>query len=131
MATSGGLHALDYVVLAVMLVISAVIGVYVAFTGGRQRTSAEYLLGNRQMNFFTVGLSVMISFASAIGLMALPTEIYLFGTTYWWTVLSMVAGAILAANTILPVYYRLGISSIYTVCFFFLYFMKICINTKL
>ena len=79
----------DYIVLGLMLLISAAIGVYTACTGGRQRTSEEYLLGNRQMNFFTVGLSIMISFASAIGILAFPTEIYLFGTTYWWTTLSI------------------------------------------
>ena len=112
MATLG---ILDYVVLVFMLAISAVIGVYAAFTGDRQRTSAEYLLGNRQMNFITVGLSVMISFASAINILGIPAEIYLFGTTYWWGLIAHGAGAILVAHTILPVFYRLGITSVYTV----------------
>lgn len=120
-----GLAVLDYAVLAIMLIISAAIGVYSACSGDRQRTSAEYLLGNRQMNFVTVGLSIMISFTSAVGLLSAPTEIYLFGTTYWWTVLSIAAGALLSAHTILPVFYRLGVTSIYTVCIFHLYHVVI------
>ena len=40
----------DYLVLALMLVISSAIGLYYRFTGGRQRTAEEYLLGDKNMS---------------------------------------------------------------------------------
>jgi len=39
----------DYVVFLTTLAISAGIGVYVRFSGGRQKTAEEYLLGDRKM----------------------------------------------------------------------------------
>ena len=105
----------DYISLSLMLVISAVIGLVAAFTGDRQKTSSEYLLANRKMNFFIAGVSIMISFSSAIGIVGLPAEIYFFGTTAWWAVVGNICGTTLVAVTVLPVFYRLKLTSIYTV----------------
>jgi hypothetical protein len=44
-------HSVDYVLFGLMLLISAVIGIYHGCTGGRQNTTSEYLLGNRSMTF--------------------------------------------------------------------------------
>jgi len=45
---SRSFHAVDYAIFALVLVVSLSIGFYHAFTGGRQRTTKEYLLANRQ-----------------------------------------------------------------------------------
>ena len=105
----------DYVSLGFVLLMSAVIGLVVACTGDRQRTSSEYLLADRKMNFFVAGVSIMISFASATGIVATPAEMYFFGTTAWWKDIGTAFGAALVAVTILPVFYRLKLTSIYTV----------------
>lgn len=39
----------DYVVFATTLLISSSIGVYYRFTGGKQKTADEYLLGGKNM----------------------------------------------------------------------------------
>ena len=39
----------DYIVLAITLLVSSGIGVYYRFTGGRQKTAKEYLLGDQNM----------------------------------------------------------------------------------
>jgi sodium-coupled monocarboxylate transporter 8/12 len=41
---------LDYIVFAMTLLVSSGIGIYYRFTGGRQRTAEEYLLGNKNMS---------------------------------------------------------------------------------
>ena len=43
------LHPVDYAVLAVVLAVSMGIGLYYAFTGGRQRTTQEFLLADRRL----------------------------------------------------------------------------------
>ena len=40
----------DYLVLASTLIISSGIGIYYRFTGGKQRTAEEYLLGDKNMS---------------------------------------------------------------------------------
>ncbi len=56
----------DYVVFACMLCVSAGIGVYHAFFGGKQKTTKEYLVANRSMGAIPVGMSLVASFMSAI-----------------------------------------------------------------
>ena len=57
-------QALDYVLFFSMLLISLAIGVFQAFTGGRQKTTAEYLMGNRQLKLAPVALSICVSMIS-------------------------------------------------------------------
>lgn len=105
----------DYVVLAIMLVLSAFVGAYAAFTGGRQRTSAEYLLGDRKMGYVSVGLSIATTFSAATSLLGHPAEIYAYGTTFGWNLLGFAVGALFSCYTSMPLLYRLRITSIYTV----------------
>lgn len=49
----------DYVVLTTILVISAGIGFYYACTGGKQQTTQEYLLADKNMHWFPVASSLL------------------------------------------------------------------------
>ena len=59
----------DYVVFGGVLAISAAIGIYYGCTGGRQRTTAEFLMADRKMHVLPVTLSLLASFMSAITLL--------------------------------------------------------------
>ena len=50
----------DYVVFSIMLLISALIGIWYGCGpgGNKQRTTAEYLLGDRQMKNWPVAISI-------------------------------------------------------------------------
>ena len=48
----------DYVVLFLVLGISAAVGFYYACTGGKQRTTREYYLANKEMHWFPVACSL-------------------------------------------------------------------------
>ena len=64
-----GLHSADYAIFIVFLLVSTGIGVYYAFTGGRQRTTAEFLMGNRRLGVMPIMLSLYMSSVSAIYIM--------------------------------------------------------------
>ncbi len=57
-------HIVDYVVFVALLLISLGIGVFQAFTGGKQRTTFEYLMGNRQLKLAPVALSICVTMIS-------------------------------------------------------------------
>ena len=50
------------------------------FAGGRQATTEEFLMGDRQMSVLPVTLSLLASFISAITLLGTPSEVFLNGT---------------------------------------------------
>ena len=73
MATDDRFSVVDYVVFSVMLLISALIGIwYGCGPGGKQKTTAEYLLGDRQMKNWPVAISLLVSYLSAITILGLP-----------------------------------------------------------
>ena len=49
----------DYLVFGVMLAMSAAVGFYYACTGDKQRTTNEYLLGDKRMHWLPVGCSLL------------------------------------------------------------------------
>ncbi|XP_014671805.1 PREDICTED: sodium-coupled monocarboxylate transporter 1-like isoform X2 [Priapulus caudatus] len=105
--------AVDYVVFAASLVISAGIGVYSACSGGKQSTTKEFLMGNRQMGLFPVTMSLIASFVSAISVLGVPSETYRFGTIYWTMMFATIPAMALTAHIYLPVFYRLQVTSAY------------------
>ncbi|XP_063964575.1 sodium-coupled monocarboxylate transporter 1-like isoform X1 [Lytechinus pictus] len=102
----------DYVVFGVMLVLSAAIGVYSAFSDGRQRTSEEIILGNRKLNPIPVGLSIMATLISAVAIIGTPGEIYSYNTMLMWGLVAYVPACILVALLFLPLYFRIQITSV-------------------
>ena len=44
-----GFHVVDYIIFAATLVVSLGIGIYYAMSGGGQKTTGEYLMGNRNL----------------------------------------------------------------------------------
>ena len=107
--------AVDFTVFAVMLLLSAIIGIYHAFTGGRQRTTKEFLFANRGMMGIPVALSLLASFMSAITILGVPSEIYIYGTQYWLIIASYVILFPAVALVFVPVFRAVEISSSYEV----------------
>ncbi|KAG8431284.1 hypothetical protein GDO86_019120 [Hymenochirus boettgeri] len=104
---------LDYVIFALLLVLSSAIGLYYALSGGKQRTTQEFLLANRSMSFLPVALSLLATFQSAVAILGVPSEIYRFGTEYWFLGCSYILGLLIPAYIFIPVFYRLRLTSTY------------------
>ncbi|XP_073476477.1 sodium-coupled monocarboxylate transporter 1-like [Aquarana catesbeiana] len=116
MATPGDIGTFtvwDYVVFALMLLISAVIGIYYAFAGGGQKTSKDFLMGGRSMTAVPVALSLTASFMSAVTVLGTPSEVYRFGAMFSVFAITYTFTVLISSEVFLPVFYRLGITSTY------------------
>ncbi|XP_069104575.1 sodium-coupled monocarboxylate transporter 1-like isoform X2 [Argopecten irradians] len=76
MASEFGFHVVDYVIFAGMISFSIGIGVYSACSGGGQKTTLEYLLGNRRLKMLPVAVSLVVSFESSILVLGFPAEYF-------------------------------------------------------
>ncbi|XP_029452124.1 sodium-dependent multivitamin transporter isoform X2 [Rhinatrema bivittatum] len=103
----------DYIIFVFLLLLSSGIGLFHAFTGGKQRTTQEFLLADRSMSFLPVALSLLATFQSAVAILGVPSEIYRFGTEYWFLGCSYILGLVIPAHIFIPVFYRLKLTSTY------------------
>ncbi|KAJ8917444.1 hypothetical protein NQ315_005491, partial [Exocentrus adspersus] len=110
--------AIDYVMFSAMLVLSALTGLYY---GCRSRycknvedqTLREYLTGNRNLRPFPVALSLIASYVSGVTILGTPSEIYNFGTQYWFIVIAIWISGLVVAYVYLPVFLKLQVNSSY------------------
>lgn len=109
------LGVVDYVVMAAVLAISVAIGIFTACTGTKQRTTTEFLVGDRTMELLPVSLSVLATFTSAITVLAMPEEVYRYGIDWWWIIISITLVIPTVAHLYLPIFYKLQITSVYEV----------------
>ncbi|XP_050533540.1 putative sodium-dependent multivitamin transporter [Daktulosphaira vitifoliae] len=103
----------DYIVFGLMLMISSSIGIYYRFTGGKQKTTQEYMLGNKNQSAIPVAFSLMASFMSAISLFGLSAENYSRGTQFAVINIGYLIGTPIIAYIFLPVFFKLGNLSVY------------------
>ncbi|XP_034019325.1 sodium-coupled monocarboxylate transporter 1 [Thalassophryne amazonica] len=103
----------DYVVFAVMLVVSAAIGVYFAWVDKGRVSSKEFLTGGRRMTALPVSLSLVATFLSAISMLSAPAEVYRYGAILVFACLSLIFVMVVTSEIYLPVFYRLDITSTY------------------
>uniref|UniRef100_A0A034VML1 Putative sodium-dependent multivitamin transporter n=1 Tax=Bactrocera dorsalis TaxID=27457 RepID=A0A034VML1_BACDO len=103
----------DFAVLITILAISAMIGIYYRYTGGKQKTIKEYLLADQSMTTFPVAVSLMASFMSSITLLGVSSESYQFGTMFCIINLAYIISTPIAAYLFLPVFYRMRTMSVY------------------
>ena len=105
----------DFAVFGIMLFLSTAIGIYHALTEGKRRTTKEFLFANRGMIAIPVTLSLIASFMSAITILGVPAEIYIYGTQYWLIIASYVILFPSVALVFVPVFRAVDISSSYEV----------------
>ncbi|XP_037615828.1 sodium-coupled monocarboxylate transporter 1 [Sebastes umbrosus] len=110
---TGSFVAADYVVFALMLLVSAAVGVYYAWADRGQRSSGDFLMGGRSLTALPVSLSLTASFMSAITVLSNPAEVYRYGANIGFYGLSYVVTMVVTSEIFLPVFYRLAITSTY------------------
>uniref|UniRef100_F7AMK6 Sodium-coupled monocarboxylate transporter 1 n=1 Tax=Ciona intestinalis TaxID=7719 RepID=F7AMK6_CIOIN len=103
----------DYVVFATMLAVSTIIGLYFAIRDRRKKNTEEYLLAGRSMNPIPVAFSLSVSFMSAVTVLGTPVEVYRFGTMYAWLILGMLIALIVTSEVYIPVFYNMGLTTVY------------------
>jgi len=103
--------AVNYVVFALMLLVSAGIGVYFWWKG--QKSTEEFLMASRSMGTLPMTMSLVASFMSAITLLGTPAEMYVSGTQYVALVLSYPLVMAATAHMFLPVFDALQVTTSY------------------
>lgn len=103
----------DYVVFAGIIVGAAGIGLFQAIRSRKETSSAEFLLGGRQMTAIPVAMSLTASFMSGITVIGTPAEAYRFGAAFWLFGFSYAIMSTVTAEIFVPLFYRLGITSAY------------------
>ncbi|KAM9814211.1 sodium-coupled monocarboxylate transporter 1 [Neosynchiropus ocellatus] len=103
----------DYVVFAGTILVSAGIGLFQAIRGRKETSSAEFLLGGRQMTAIPVAMSLTASFMSGITVIGTPAEAYNFGAAFWLFGFAYAIMSTVTAEVFVPFFYRQGITSAY------------------
>ncbi|XP_050403134.1 sodium-dependent multivitamin transporter [Patella vulgata] len=106
-------HVADYIIFSITMAISIGIGIYYALSGGRQRTTSEYLVGERKMTFLPVAISLLVSFESSIMMLGVPAESYVYGIQWWICTWGYLLSKIVSIFVVVPLIHPLKITSIF------------------
>uniref|UniRef100_A0AAX7UIY4 Solute carrier family 5 member 8 n=1 Tax=Astatotilapia calliptera TaxID=8154 RepID=A0AAX7UIY4_ASTCA len=101
----------DYVVFALMLVVSAAVGIYYAWVDRSRRNPGNFLTGGRKLTALPVSLSLTASFMSAITVLSFPAEVYQYGANIGFYGLSYLMAMLITSEVFLPIFYKLEITS--------------------
>lgn len=101
----------DYTLFTGLLGVSVLIGIYFGCFGKKQNSTTEYLLGGKTMTWFPVSMSLIASHISAVSLLAIPVEVYQYGTQYAACVFTSVISCSLISLIYMPVFYQLQLTS--------------------
>lgn len=113
--TTNKLQWPDYLIFVLTLVVSLGIGIYTAFSGGGQKTTSEYLMGNRNMRVVPVSLSMFMSFVSAILVLGNTGEMYQRGTMYWLQCVANSISYVTIGMVFVPLFFPLNVTSSFEV----------------
>ena len=104
------MNALDWAVLVGTLLF---IGVYGAWRAGPGRSSEQYLRGDNQDRWLTIGLSVMATQASAITFLSTPGQAYEYGMGFVQFYFGLPLAMVVLSAVVIPRYYRLRVYTAY------------------
>src|SRR5690554_4484585 len=86
----------------------------VAWLTGRKASNASFFLGNRRSPWYVVSIGMIGSSLSGVTFISVPGWVQNQQFTYLQMVAGFVLGYLVIANILLPLYYRLNLTSIYS-----------------
>jgi Na+/proline symporter len=104
------MQKIDWIILSVTLLSIVIYGVYK--TKGSKNVE-DYILGNKQTNWWTVGLSVMATQASAITFLSTPGQAYHDGMGFVQFYFGLPIAMVVICVTFIPIYHRLKVFTAY------------------
>ncbi len=100
----------DWIVLGVTLLAIVIYGVW---KSGKNQNIDQFLMGNRSMPWYTVGLSVMATQASAITFLSAPGQAYSDGMRFVQFYFGLPLAMIVLCVTFVPIFHRLKVYTAY------------------
>ena len=104
------MQQLDWIVLSVTLLFIVFYGVYK--TKGSKNVE-DYILGNKETPWWTVGLSVMATQASAITFLSTPGQAYSDGMGFVQFYFGLPIAMVVISMTFIPIYHKLKVFTAY------------------
>ena len=101
----------------ILLTILAYFAILFAFSklvGGQRSDNAAFYRGNRQSPWYMVAFGMVGASISGVTFVSVPGMVLLSDMTYLQTCLGFIVGYYAVAFLLLPVYYRLNLTTIYT-----------------
>lgn len=86
----------------------------IAWVTGRKADAAGYFLGNRNSPWWLLAFGLIGDSLSGVTFMSVPGEVGVKRFAYLQVVLGYVVGYVVIAEVLLPLYYRLNVTSIYS-----------------
>lgn len=86
----------------------------ISFFTSRNVNNAGFFLGNKKSPWYIVAIGMLGSSISGVTFISVPGWVQTTQMTYLQMVLGFVAGYVVIAHVLLPLYYRLNLTSIYT-----------------
>ncbi|EZA52366.1 Putative sodium-dependent multivitamin transporter [Ooceraea biroi] len=93
--------------------VSIFIGIYYRFSGGRQRTAAEYFSADNSMGIFPLAVAMMASQISAVSMLGMSGETYIRGSTIVFLYICSIFVIPIISFCHLPVFFEIKVVSIY------------------
>ena len=110
MAIENKLHIFDWIVLSVTLVFIVAYGTYIT----RKNTNVEdYIRGGNDSKWWTIGLSVMATQASAITFLSTPGQAFHSGMGFVQFYFGLPIAMIIICLVFIPIYHRLKVYTAY------------------
>ncbi len=104
------MHYIDWIVLASTIVFIVGYGMYKTRS---TNTVESYLLGDRDLKWWTIGLSIMATQASGITFLSTPGQAYEEGMGFVQFYLGLPVAMVILSIFVIPIYYRLKVYTAY------------------
>lgn len=101
--------------LTILLVIAGYFALlfFISYLAGRKADNAGFFSGNRSSNWLLVAMSTIGAAISGVTFVSVPGEVYTNGWAYMQMVLGFTVGQFIIAYVLIPLYYKLNLTSIY------------------
>ncbi|MBN2747602.1 MAG: sodium:solute symporter [Bacteroidales bacterium] len=102
-----------FLILSIFLTYSALLFI-VGFLTSKKATNESFFIGNRQSPWYLVAYGMIGASLSGVTFISIPGSVGADGFSYMVIVLGYFFGYLTIINILLPVYYKLNVTSIYT-----------------
>lgn len=102
---------------SILILISLYFGILILisyFTGRKSNSNDAFFLGNRKSPWYIVAFGMIGTSISGVTFISVPGLVSNTGFTYIQMVLGFFVGYLIVATVLLPLYYKLNLTSIYT-----------------
>lgn len=103
----------SYIILAIIATYFGILLLVAWITGRKSASNEAFFLGNRKSPWYIVSIGMIGTSLSGVTFVSVPGMVRSIDMTYMQTVLGFFVGYILIAKVLLPLYYKLQLTSIY------------------